>query len=70
MTTTFVPIGANSHRAMASSRHWRTHPADVGVPSSFLVCSGLPALSTGTVWKPIGAVKPVAKRTKYSMEPL
>ena len=27
-------------------------------------------LSTGTVWKPIGAVKPVANRTKYSMVPL
>ncbi len=54
VTTTVVPIGANSHSAMALLRSWRMQPWDCGVPSWLTVWTGLPS-STGIVWKPIAA---------------
>ncbi len=69
VTTTFVPIGAKSHSAMASGRSCRMHPCDRGVPSWALVCSGWSWL-VGIEWKPIAApVGPWVKRTKYCMTP-
>ncbi len=68
VTTTVVPRGAKSQRAMASVRFWRMQPWDCGVPRSSTDWTLRPS-STGMSWKPMAALSPWAKRTKYCMVP-
>ncbi len=43
-------------------------PCESGVPSWATVCTGSPS-STGMSWKPIAALSPSVKRTKYFIVP-